>query len=59
MTYDVIVRDGLWFDGTGSPPQIRNLGISNGFVTAVSSDHLDAAGCAEVIDAAGKWGSPR
>ena len=27
MTYDVIVRNGLWFDGTGAAPQVRTLGI--------------------------------
>ena len=55
MTYDVIVRNGLWFDGTGSAPQIRTLGIRDGIVTAVSREPLDETGCPEVIDAAGKW----
>ena len=55
MTYDVIVRDGLWFDGTGSAPQTRTLGIRDGVVVTVSRDRLDETGCPEVIDAAGKW----
>ncbi len=55
MTYDVIIRDGLWFDGAGSAPQIRTLGIRDGVVAAVSGGPLDEAGCPEVIDAAGKW----
>ncbi|MGX9788461.1 N-acyl-D-amino-acid deacylase family protein [Mycobacterium sp. MMS18-G62] len=55
MTYDVIVRNGLWFDGTGAPPQTRTLGIRNGSVAAVSAEPLDETGCSEVIDAAGKW----
>ena len=55
MTYDVIVRDGLWFDGTGSAPQTRTLGIRDGVVLTVSRDRLDETGCPEVIDAAGKW----
>ncbi|MGH3632630.1 N-acyl-D-amino-acid deacylase family protein [Mycobacterium sp.] len=58
MTYDVIVRDGLWFDGTGSPPQIRTLGIRDGVVAKVSAESLDETGCPEVIDAAGKWVVP-
>ncbi len=58
MTYDVIVRDGLWFDGTGSPPQIRTLGIRDGVVARVSAESLDETGCPEVIDAAGKWVVP-
>src|SRR5246127_1947200 len=58
VTYDVIIRDGLWFDGTGSAPRTRTLGIRDGVVAAVagpSDGPLDETGCAEVIDAAGKW----
>ena len=55
MTYDVIVRNGLWFDGTGAPPQTRTLGIRNGIVAAVSTEPLDETGCPDVIDAEGKW----
>lgn len=55
MSYDVIVRNGLWFDGTGAAPLIRTLGIRAGIVTAVSADPLDETGCPDVIDANGKW----
>ena len=55
MTYDVIIRDGLWFDGTGSAPQTRTLGIRDGVVCEVSAGALDETGCPEVIDAKGKW----
>jgi N-acyl-D-aspartate/D-glutamate deacylase len=55
MTYDVIIRDGLWFDGTGSAPQVRTLGIRDGVVSTVSAGPLDETGCPDVIDAAGKW----
>ncbi|MCV7079750.1 hypothetical protein AWC27_25350 [Mycobacterium szulgai] len=58
MTYDVIIRDGLWFDGTGSAPQTRTLGIRDGVVATVSATPLDETGCPEVIDAAGKWITP-
>lgn len=58
MTYDVIIRDGLWFDGTGTPPQIRTLGIRDGVVSTVSAEPLDDTGCPDVIDAAGKWVVP-
>lgn len=58
MTYDVIVRDGLWFDGTGNRPQIRTLGIRDGIVATISAGALDETGCPEVIDAAGKWVVP-
>ncbi|OBI56266.1 amidohydrolase family protein [Mycobacterium sp. E796] len=55
VTYDVIIRDGLWFDGTGRAPQTRTLGIRDGVVATVSRTPLDETGCPEVIDAAGKW----
>lgn len=55
MTYDVILRNGLWFDGTGSPPRTSTLGIRDGVVATVSTGPLDETGCPEVIDAAGKW----
>jgi N-acyl-D-aspartate/D-glutamate deacylase len=58
VKYDVIIRDGLWFDGTGSAPQTRTLGIRDGVVATVSPVPLDETGCAEVIDAAGKWIMP-
>ncbi|AKS32146.1 N-acyl-D-amino-acid deacylase family protein [Mycolicibacterium goodii] len=58
MSYDVIVRNGLWFDGTGKPPQVRTLGIRDGVVATVSTKPLDEAGCPEVIDAGGKWVVP-
>ncbi|MBW0012639.1 amidohydrolase family protein, partial [Mycobacterium sp.] len=61
VAYDVIIRDGLWFDGSGSTPQTRTLGIRDGVVATVaapSDEPLDETGCPEVIDAAGKWVVP-
>ncbi|WP_418063804.1 N-acyl-D-amino-acid deacylase family protein [Pimelobacter simplex] len=58
MTYDVIVRDGRWFDGTGAPSALRHLGIRDGRVAAVSAEPLDETGCPRVIDATGHWVIP-
>jgi len=55
MTYDVIIRNGLWFDGTGSAPQVRTLGIRDGIVDTVSVGPLNETDCPDVIDASGKW----
>ena len=55
MSYDVIIRDGLWFDGTVEAPLTRTLGIRDGVVATVSDGPLEETGCPEVIDAAGKW----
>jgi N-acyl-D-aspartate/D-glutamate deacylase len=69
VTYDTIIRNGRWFDGTGGPSAVRNLGIRGGHVVAVSADPLvderlredhsaEATGCAHIIDATGKWVLP-
>lgn len=58
VTYDVIIRDGLWFDGTGNAPLTRTLGIRDGVVATVAAGALDETGCPEVVDAAGKWVVP-
>ena len=58
MTFDTIIRNGRWFDGTGTPSAIRDLGLREGHVVAVSEEPLDATGCPEVMDATGKWVIP-
>lgn len=58
MTFDVIIRRGRWFDGTGAPSAIRDIGVRGGRVAAISADQLDDAGCDRVIDASGKWVMP-
>jgi N-acyl-D-aspartate/D-glutamate deacylase len=58
VTYDTIIRNGRWFDGTGAASAVRNLGIRAGHVVAISPDQLDETGCPQVIDATGKWVLP-
>jgi N-acyl-D-aspartate/D-glutamate deacylase len=58
VTYDTIIRNGRWFDGTGGPSAIRTIGITDGRVVAVTTDDLDSAGCDDVIDATDKWVLP-
>ncbi|MDI9917829.1 amidohydrolase family protein [Rhodococcus sp. IEGM 1379] len=56
--FDIVVNNGLWFDGTGVPGLRRNLGIRDGVVAEVSIDPLLAGPDTEVIDAADKWVLP-
>ncbi|GAA4116718.1 amidohydrolase family protein [Nocardioides fonticola] len=58
MTYDTIIRGGLWFDGSGAPAAVRDIGVTDGVVTAVSAAPLEAGEHTEVIDAAGAWVMP-
>ena len=58
VTYDLIVRNARWFDGTGAPSAVRTVGVLDGRIAAVSPGPLDESDCPEVIDAAGKWVLP-
>lgn len=58
MAYDLIIRNGLWFDGLGNAPQVRTLGIRDGVVADIVTGELDDTDCPDVIDAAGKWVVP-
>ncbi|MDH6194249.1 N-acyl-D-aspartate/D-glutamate deacylase [Mycobacterium frederiksbergense] len=58
MSFDTIIRNGRWFDGTGAPSAVRNIGIRDGHVVAISPEPLDETDCPQVIDATGKWVLP-
>ena len=57
MHYDTVIANGRWFDGTGGPSALRNIGVRDGRVATVSAEPLDATG-ADVIDATGQWVIP-
>ncbi|MGH8445150.1 MAG: N-acyl-D-amino-acid deacylase family protein [Solimonas sp.] len=58
QAYDLIVRNGLYFDGTGAPGVLRHVGVRDGRVAAVSETPLAEEGCATVIEARGRWVTP-
>ncbi len=58
MSFDTIIRNGRWFDGTGAPSGIRDIGIRDGRVAAVSRRPLDVTGCDDVVEAGGRWVVP-
>ncbi|MET0899473.1 MAG: hypothetical protein ABWY45_16315 [Mycobacterium sp.] len=58
MTYDTIIRNGRWFDGSGAASAIRTIGIRDGHIAAITDDTLDETGCDDVLDAAGHWVLP-
>ncbi|OBF33533.1 hypothetical protein A5724_18305 [Mycobacterium sp. ACS1612] len=58
VTYDTIIANGRWFDGTGAPSAVRNIGIRDGHVVAISPNELDDTACPRVLDATGKWVLP-
>jgi N-acyl-D-aspartate/D-glutamate deacylase len=58
QAFDTVIRNGLYFDGAGSPAVVRDVGLRDGRVAAVSETPLDATGCPEVVDASGRWVLP-
>ena len=44
VSYDTIIKNGRWFDGTGAPSAVRNIGIRAGHVVAVDTDVLVKGG---------------
>ncbi|MBI3689967.1 MAG: amidohydrolase family protein, partial [Mycolicibacterium aromaticivorans] len=58
MSYDTIIRNGRWFDGTGAPSGIRDIGIRDGRIATVSLRPLDVTGCDDVVEAGGRWVLP-
>lgn len=54
----LIIKNGLFFDGTGAEGVPRHLRIVDGRVAEISAEPLDEAGAAQVIDAAGQWVMP-
>ncbi len=56
--FDLIVKNGLYFDGCGSPPAIRHLGIADGRVVCVSETEFDTPPHCRVVDATGMWVMP-
>src|ERR1700744_3631204 len=55
MTFDKVILNGRWFDGTGGPSAVRNIGIRDGRVAAVTTDPIEGG---EVVDATRHWVMP-
>ncbi|MFP5482665.1 MAG: N-acyl-D-amino-acid deacylase family protein, partial [Gammaproteobacteria bacterium] len=57
-TFDVVITGGRYFDGTGGPSALRDIGIKDGRIAAVSETPLQYQGTPRVIDAYGHWITP-
>ncbi len=55
MSFDKVILNGRWFDGTGNASAVRNIGIRDGRIAAVTTEPIDGA---EVVDATGRWVIP-
>jgi N-acyl-D-aspartate/D-glutamate deacylase len=57
MQWDVLIRNGLLFDGDGGLPRVADVAIKGREVMAIGTA-LDANAAAETIDAHGQWVMP-
>lgn len=57
MQFDIVIKNGLYFDGTGAAPSRKHVGVSQGRIAAVSDLPLSETG-AEVVNAEGQWLMP-
>lgn len=55
MSFDVVIKNGRYFDGTGGPSAMRNVGVRGGHVAVITEDPIDGV---EEIDASGQWVLP-
>ncbi|KHO22086.1 N-acyl-D-amino-acid deacylase family protein [Mycolicibacterium setense] len=55
MSFDVVIKNGRYFDGTGGPSSICDVGIRDGRVAAVGVHGMVGI---EEFDAAGQWVIP-
>ena len=56
--FDIIIRNGIYFDGSGADGATREVGIRNGRIAAVSETPIAPSDGTRVIDAAGRWVCP-
>jgi N-acyl-D-aspartate/D-glutamate deacylase len=56
--FDIVIRGGTVFDGTGAPGVRADVGVRAGIVEAVSREPLPVSPATRVIEAEGRWVMP-
>ena len=56
--FDIIIKGGRYFDGTGGPSSLQNIAIKDGKIAKVTSKAIDETDCKKIIEANGKWVAP-
>ena len=56
--FDVVIRGGTVFDGTGAPGRLADVGVRAGVIEAISSSPLPAGADTRVVEAEGRWVTP-
>lgn len=58
MSYDLVIENAHYFDGTGAPGARRHLGVRAGVVAVVSAEPLTSEDVGTRLDARGRWVMP-
>jgi N-acyl-D-aspartate/D-glutamate deacylase len=58
VDHDIVIENGLVFDGLGNPGRLQHVGVAGGKVAALRSTPLPRGPATRVIDAAGAWVMP-
>ncbi|MGN0101197.1 MAG: amidohydrolase family protein, partial [Dietzia sp.] len=56
--FDVVIRGGTVYDGTGAPGVRADVGIRDGVVGAISATPLPVGPATRVVEAEGRWVTP-
>jgi N-acyl-D-aspartate/D-glutamate deacylase len=56
--FDTVIANGLFFDGRGSPPVKRHLGLKDGKVALISEQAIPPESAIETVDASERWVTP-
>jgi len=56
--FDIVIKDGLYFDGTGADSKITSLGLKDGRITKVGLNESELQQAKKTINAKGKWVMP-
>ncbi len=57
VTWDMVIKNGLVFDGAGTLPVVKDIAIADGKIVA-QDENIDASDASQVIEATGQWVMP-
>lgn len=58
LHFDTLIKNGLYFDGTGSAASIQSIGIKDGRIAHICSADSNGISATKIIDAKGRWVMP-
>jgi N-acyl-D-aspartate/D-glutamate deacylase len=56
--FDIVIKDGLYFDGTGTDSKVTSIGLKNGCIAKIDLTESEILQSTKTINAKGKWVMP-